>query len=353
MLPLLDVMLKVGVTAAALPGLVDILRRQEDQPAVVRTVLRVLSGIPLANGEGFKSRSLLAKAVPVLGRIGLEVYVPDLDIVKLATKLMVSASQYIATVEVLVPLLPSIVRVWEWYPHDEELARIISDLVFSAAIVRGRQDLVLYVPVLMRIAASYPKIGGNAMHALVLQLKKPPSSAGVVEYLPAVVAWLEASTRETGGVLDAMSVVLHFSGRLSDDAIARLGRVTADIVTGKYFCWIFRNSMPTILGFITTVQAGIGCSDLERISTMYNPARLGLNPKGPTLTALATELLVRCCHCIKCPPFGLVPALVVWGVHWLSLSPTLPSLAHRLPGSSAGALSEAHGAALWCVRGVA
>lgn len=294
MLPLLDVMLNVDVTTAALPGLVDILRRQEDQPAVVRTVLRVLSGIPLANGEGFKARSLLAEAVPVLGRIGLEVYVPDLDIVKLATKLIVSASQYIATVEVLVPLLPSIVRVWERYPHDEELARIISDLVFSAAIALGRQDLVLYVPVLMRIAASFPNIGYNAMHALVLQLKEPPYSAGVVEYIPAVVAWLEASTRETRGVLDAMSVVLYFSGRLSDDAIARLGRVTADIDTLEHVCWIFRNSMPIILGFITTVQAGIGCCDLERISTMYNPAELGRNPKGPTLTALATELLVRC-----------------------------------------------------------
>ena len=199
------------------------------------------------------------------------------------------------------------------------------------------------------------------MHALVLQLKKPPSSAGVVEYLPAVVAWLEASPRDRRGVIDAMSVMLHFSGRLSDDALGRLGRVAADIIrTVEPVCWVLGNNVPTILGFISAVQAGIGCSDLERISTMYNPGRtlleheFGFNPKVHTLTALANELLVRCCHCIKCPPFGFFPALVVWGVHWwLSLSPTLPSLAHRLPGSSAGALSEAHGAALWCVRGVA
>jgi hypothetical protein len=117
MLPLLDTALKVGVTIAVVPALVDILSRHEDQPAIVGTVLGI-----------FKSKGCgpwLAEAIPVLGRIGLEVYIHDLDKVKLVAKLvafvrfMVSAS--------LVPFLPNFVQAWERWPDDKELAGYISD----------------------------------------------------------------------------------------------------------------------------------------------------------------------------------------------------------------------------------
>ena len=88
-------MVKVKLTVAAIPGLVGVLCRQKDQPAVVRAVLCVLSRVQ--SGPGFSS--LLAEAVPVLGRIGLVVYVHDLDIVMFVTKLMAQAGHfYVATV---------------------------------------------------------------------------------------------------------------------------------------------------------------------------------------------------------------------------------------------------------------
>ena len=300
MLPLLDTALKVGVTIAVVPALVDILRRHEHQPAIVGTVLGIFPGIARAQGLG----PWLAEAIPVLGRIGFEVYIHDLNKVKLVAKLVASV-HYLVSAK-LVPFLPNFVQAWERRPDDKELAGYISDLVSSAARTLDSGGFVSFVPILMRIASAHPHVGYNAMLALVLLLERPQHCAGVVAYIPAVVAWMEDPHRGELGVIDAMSVVLRLSDSLSDDTITRLGRVVADIIVPMSSLTI-RDRMSVVLEFIDLVQAGIGCSDLERISTMYdNPRPTGLGHgfglgfglgysvlKLPALPALATKLLVR------------------------------------------------------------
>jgi hypothetical protein len=320
-LPLLDVMVKVKLTVAAIPGLVGVLCRQKDQPAVVRAVLCVLSRVQ--SGPGFSS--LLAEAVPVLGRIGLVVYVHDPDIVMLVTKLMAKAGHYyLATV--LAPWLPFLVRAWEPYPQDEELAGIVSDLVFLAAGTLRNESFVSYVPFLMRIAAAHPPIGRNAMQALVVLRKRPEYTVTVAEHVPAVVAWIEESNRDVQGVIDAMSIVLHFSDCLSVDAIARLGRVVASIVVHSSN-WVFTDSdsVPLFLEFITMIQAGISCSDLERIRTMHDNNELLHDDYFPVdlwssaLPALATTLLVRHSTPLVLSPQVLSPHCPLRGITLWSL----------------------------------
>ncbi len=177
-----------------------------------------------------------------------------------------------------------------------------------------------YVPILMCIAATHPHVGYIAMRALVMQLRRAQYSAGVVAYIPAVVAWMEDPHRGELGVIDAMSVVLRLSDSLSDDNTTRLGRIVADIIVPMSSVTL-RDSISIFLEFITVVEAGIGCSDLERIRTMFdNPRPTGFGHdlelgfgvgvlELPALPALATKLLVRCfAH----------PSPCVSAMHWTS-----------------------------------